>query len=192
MEDCPDRVVPHLFLQNIMTITIYNTVGLPVSTSRTLRGTLTHKAYVHHVRIDPAGDDGARLTMTWCDGCHAVVDFASITVCVAFCAKRCKTRGWPFAVIGRSHWTTSSGRIELQITPAQAATCSHSGQCDSDVMALSRVPSIAQQLARIKPDILTSELRDYGAWDDTELADHDQNLQRILWIATCDMDEGNV
>jgi hypothetical protein len=32
-------------------------------------------------------------------------------------------------------------------------------------------------------------LKEYGAWDRQELADHDQNLQRILWLAACDITE---
>jgi len=72
----------------------------------------------------------------------------------------------------------------------QAQLCSHSGPCDSDVLALSRVPKIARQLAKIDPALLAGELREYGAWDDSELADHPQNLQRLLWIAACDVAGG--
>lgn len=84
---------------------------------------------------------------------------------------------------------TSSGRIELQMTRAQAVGASHPGQCDADVLALSRTPKIARQLARIDPALLREELREYGAWDDEELQDHQQNLQRILWILAGDIIE---
>ena len=47
------------------------------------------------------------------------------------------------------YWTTSSGRIELNITKRQAAGASHQGQCDGDVAELCRVPAIAKQLAVI-------------------------------------------
>ena len=87
-------------------------------------------------------------------------------------------------------YSSSSGRIELQLTLSQAQSASHSGQCDADVLALSKVPSIARQLAKIDPEVLRSELREYGAWDAKELADHDQNIQRILWIAAGDIKEG--
>lgn len=79
----------------------------------------------------------------------------------------------------------------MQMTKAQAATASHQGQCDDDVRELSGVKSIARQLAKIDPTLLASELREYGAWDSDELADHDQNLQRLVWIAACDISEGN-
>lgn len=84
-------------------------------------------------------------------------------------------------------FSSSSGRIELQITLSQASSASHPGQCDNDVMALSKAPKIARQLAKIDPQTLRDELREYGAWDDDELADHEQNLQRILWIACGDI-----
>jgi hypothetical protein len=81
-------------------------------------------------------------------------------------------------------------RFYLTMTRAQASSASHQGQCDNDVLALSSVPSIASQLAAIKPADIAAELREYGAWDDNELADHSQNLQRILWIAAGNICEG--
>lgn len=88
-------------------------------------------------------------------------------------------------------FTTNSGRIELNITKAQASMGHHQGQCDADVKALSEVPAVRRQLAKIDPATLAAELKEYGAWDDSELADHDQNIQRILWIACGDIVEGN-
>jgi len=81
------------------------------------------------------------------------------------------------------YYSSSCGRIELNITKKQAATCAHSGHCDADVLALSKVPSIARQLSKVNADILRDELSGYGCWDDVELSDHAQNLQRLLWIA---------
>lgn len=84
-------------------------------------------------------------------------------------------------------FTSSSGRIELQITRKQAKSASHQGQCDADVLALSQVPTIRRQLKKIDPQTLREELREYGAWEDEELQDHTQNLQRILWLACGDI-----
>lgn len=80
-------------------------------------------------------------------------------------------------------FTSSSGQIELKMTMEQAKSASHQGQCDADVAELARVPAIKRQLDAIDPATLASELKEYGAWDDAELADHAQNLQRILWLA---------
>lgn len=89
-------------------------------------------------------------------------------------------------------WFTSShGTIEIHMTMAQAESASHQGQCDDDVLALSNNRKIRAQLERIDPKVLRDELREYGAWDDQELADHGQNLQRILWIAAGDIVENS-
>jgi hypothetical protein len=84
-------------------------------------------------------------------------------------------------------FSSGSGRIELQMTLDQARGASHQGQCDSDVRELSKVPAIARQLSKIDPALLREELSEYGAWDGEELADHDQNLQRLLWLAAGDI-----
>ena len=87
------------------------------------------------------------------------------------------------------YWTSSCGRIVLQITKKQAAGASHPGPCDRDVLELSKVPEIARQLRKVNPEYLVEELRGYGAWDDEELADHQRNLQCLLWLACGDIAE---
>lgn len=91
--------------------------------------------------------------------------------------------------MSRAIWSSGSGRIEIEFSLEQAESCSHPGQCDADVSALSNVPEVASQLSKIDPETLKAELREYGAWDGVELSDHTQNLQRILWIATNDVAE---
>ena len=90
------------------------------------------------------------------------------------------------------YWTESLGRIELQITKKQALTCSHAGQCDDDVEALMKIPSIARQLKKLEPAIVADCLKEYGAWDEKELSNHNDNLMRLLWCACCDISEGNI
>lgn len=85
------------------------------------------------------------------------------------------------------YWTDGSGFIELQMTLEQAQSAAHQGRCDDDVAALAQEPDIAKQLAALDPETLRRVLREYGAWDDAELADHAQNLQRVLWCAACDI-----
>lgn len=87
-------------------------------------------------------------------------------------------------------WFTSScGRIEIQMTLEQAKSCTHPGPCDADVLALSNERKIRKQLEAIDPAILRQELAEYGAWDEVELSNHAENLQRILWIAAGDITE---
>ena len=89
-------------------------------------------------------------------------------------------------------FSTSNGHIELNITKKQAAIGSHAGQCDSDINYLMQLPKIKRQLNKIPVDLLASELEEYGAWNDVELSNHAENLQRILWIACGDILEGHL
>lgn len=86
-------------------------------------------------------------------------------------------------------WQTSSGRIDLAMTLAQAQAAYHQGQCDADVAALALVPDVAAQLAVIEPALLAEELREYGAWDDAERSNHTANLLRLVWLAAADIVE---
>jgi hypothetical protein len=88
-------------------------------------------------------------------------------------------------------FTTSSGRIELQITKAQARACSHPGDNEPAVLRLRQEPRIKRQLAKLDPVVVANELSDYGAWGEDELADHDMNLTRLLWLACHDIAEEN-
>jgi len=84
----------------------------------------------------------------------------------------------------------SGNYLELEMTKDQAEFASHSGQCEAEVLSLSQVPAIAAQLAKLDPEKVRLELHEYGAWSDAELADHGQNLQRLLWLAAGDIAEG--
>lgn len=86
-------------------------------------------------------------------------------------------------------FSTSSGLIEFEMELEDARSGSHQGRCDEDIADLRRVPYIAATLDAIDPEILRRELKEYGAWDADELADHDANLNRILWIACGDITE---
>lgn len=88
-------------------------------------------------------------------------------------------------------FTSSSGKIEFQMTLEQAQSMSHSGSCDDDVSAGRDILGIREQLAAIDPKTLRDELAEYGAWNDTELSDHDANLDRILWLAAGEIAEQN-
>jgi hypothetical protein len=85
-------------------------------------------------------------------------------------------------------WTESLGRIELQLTKAQARKGFHQGQCDDDIAELRRIPAIRRQLDKLSPPLVAECLRDCGAWN--ELSNHDENLSLLLWIACSDIVEG--
>lgn len=87
-------------------------------------------------------------------------------------------------------YSSSCGRVEMVLTIDDANSGSQPGKdASDDIAALRLVPYIAEQLAKIKPDVLRKELRETGAWRDSELLDHDTNLTRVLWLACCDINE---
>lgn len=89
-------------------------------------------------------------------------------------------------------YSSSCGRIEIALTIADAKLGSLPGRdASDDIEALRRVPYIAEQLAKIKPDVLRKELSEIGAWSDDEMQDHEVNLTRVLWMACCDVRENN-
>lgn len=83
----------------------------------------------------------------------------------------------------------SFNRFELQLTKKQALQGSHSGACDLDIANLLQVPSIKRQFKKIDPDKIRLELHEYGAWDEVELSNDQDNQSRILWIACGDIRE---
>lgn len=85
---------------------------------------------------------------------------------------------------GEMFWFTSGcGRVEFQMTIADAESMAHRGSCDSDVATGRQKAYLASQLANINPEDLRLALKEYGSWDAEELTDHESNLDRILWLA---------
>lgn len=78
-------------------------------------------------------------------------------------------------------------RFTLKITKEQALTGSHPGPCDEDIAELLKTPAIKRQLDKIPADKIRDELKEYGAWDEEELSNDEDNRARILWIACGDI-----
>lgn len=94
-----------------------------------------------------------------------------------------------FSSSKKAWYTSSSGRIELEINLEHAEMCSHSGDCEHNVKRLLQYPYIKAQLKKLSNDVLKGELLEYGAWNDQELNNHADNQIRILWIACGDIME---
>jgi hypothetical protein len=80
----------------------------------------------------------------------------------------------------------SFNRFELQMPVDAVEACSHSGPCDADVAYWE---SRIERPASITPEKLAAELKEYGAWDDEELADDAVNWNRIVWLAAGNIKE---
>ena len=77
----------------------------------------------------------------------------------------------------------------FEMTLEEAEYASHPGPCDDDVLALSKVPHIAEQLDRLDTEDIRRYLWEFGAWDDEELADDAENRLRFLWSVACEIQE---
>lgn len=81
-------------------------------------------------------------------------------------------------------------RLTITMTLAQAESCSQPGRdAEPDVLELMQDPKIRRQRAKIDPDLIRQELSEFGAWEDEELQDDEENWKRILWAAACDIAE---
>ena len=76
--------------------------------------------------------------------------------------------------------TAQFNRFEITLPEQAVKDCSHSGACDDDVEYWESRIGI---LITVDPELIRSELKDYGAWDDKELSDDKANRQRIIWLA---------
>lgn len=88
------------------------------------------------------------------------------------------------------YWfTSSSGKIEFTMPGEAVLDIAQPGPADAAVAWWKAQPELAQQLAQIDRATLASELSEYGAWDDVELSGHEDNLDRIVWLAAGDISD---
>lgn len=83
--------------------------------------------------------------------------------------------------------TAVFNRFELTLPVEAAEACHHQGSCGDDVAHWQYKIDRPETLT---PEILKAELKEYGAWDDEELADDAANWRRIIWLAAGNIQEG--
>ena len=71
----------------------------------------------------------------------------------------------------------------LNITKAVANECSKSGNNEYSVNYYMNLPKYKKQLLKLDKEQVRQELNDLGAWEDEELDNHEDNLQRLFWLA---------
>lgn len=86
-------------------------------------------------------------------------------------------------------WGSSCGRIELSFTKSEYNSVPASGPADDAVSTLIKKPRVLVQFALISDSLIVEVLREYGAWEDSELIDRQANIERMVWIATLDIQE---
>jgi hypothetical protein len=80
------------------------------------------------------------------------------------------------------------GSIELPVEIIKM--CPLQGAADSAIAHMRTLPEVIKELEGIDPEKLKKELKEHGEWDENELSNHNDNLDRILWIACSDIQEG--
>lgn len=88
-----------------------------------------------------------------------------------------------------THQDPGTGRLMLVLTQDDIDSVPSSGPADEAIAALRRDPRIEAQLQAGNMNHITAHLGEYGAWDRVELMDFDENLNRWLWLAICDIRE---
>jgi hypothetical protein len=87
-------------------------------------------------------------------------------------------------------YTSSCGRIEFLLSLEQAESISHSGPCDMDVRALGELSSIRAITDKLDPETVRTVVNEmFADITEEELKDDDDNIERLLWIAGCDIAE---
>jgi len=71
----------------------------------------------------------------------------------------------------------------LNITKAVANECSRSGDNEYSVNYYMNLPKYKKQLLKLDKEQVRQELNDLGAWEDDELKNHEDNLQRLFWLS---------
>lgn len=71
----------------------------------------------------------------------------------------------------------------LNITKAVANECSRIGNNEYSVNYYMNLPKYKKQLLKLDKEQVRNELNEYGAWEDDELENHEDNLQRLFWLA---------
>lgn len=88
-------------------------------------------------------------------------------------------------------WNSTNYNNDLKLTRSDAEACSCSGDNEDAVNNAMAKPYLKKQLDALDPAQLAKELREFGAWDEVQLSNHADNLQRWVWISAGDIAERN-
>lgn len=84
-------------------------------------------------------------------------------------------------------WLEGMGRFEFKMPGQAVLDCHHQGACDEDVEYW--LPKAREWLKDVSDEDLNAALKEYGAWDEEEREDRDDNIRRLIWIAAGDIQE---
>lgn len=82
--------------------------------------------------------------------------------------------------------------LELEVPTFIVDLVPISGRADEAIESLVSDTKVKPYLNNIDKEALRNELKEYGAWTNEELQDHQENIKRYLWIKILDYKEGNL
>lgn len=87
-------------------------------------------------------------------------------------------------------WSSSSGRIELELPEDCIEECSQYGRDATPyVEQWLLFGHILNQFLALDRSLIEKELQEFGAWDDLATVPRSTLHERLLWIAACDLNE---
>lgn len=86
-------------------------------------------------------------------------------------------------------YSSSCGRIELTMSLEQAESVSGSGEQTGNVQALLKQQNIIDQTKNIDNNVLYEIILEIFYDSDDDLNDHESNIERLIWLAGCDITE---
>lgn len=80
----------------------------------------------------------------------------------------------------------------IQLPTEVVDSIAQSGDNLPAIQEAMKLPEVKKELNGLTPKDLIRELDEYGAWTEEELKNHDDNLERILWIACHNIKEEEI
>ena len=72
---------------------------------------------------------------------------------------------------------------DIYFTRKDVNTICQSGHNDEAVALVLKRPYIKKQVAKLSPEQLAKELKEWGTWTDNQLKCHTENINRWVWVS---------
>lgn len=82
-----------------------------------------------------------------------------------------------------------NGDLELELTEEQFMSIPRGQDCSPEVKIIRQDPKVEEQLKRMSVESVKTYLFHFCCWEDDELNDHEENLDRLVWLACEDIRE---
>lgn len=74
--------------------------------------------------------------------------------------------------------------LELELPIENILDIAQSGDNSEAVEEVLKLKMVQEQIKLLDKEKIVKCLEDYGAWDDEELSNHDENIKRLIWIGS--------